>query len=78
MFFHLLARHFTVGDHAVHMLKSDLLPISRGNNSLANGIAVLPHFFAGQFVKLETRDFDVDIDPIENGAGNLALIADDV
>ena len=57
--------------------KSVVLNVSRGLYALANGLAGFTEAISTEFFVIHTRDFDVDVDAVEQGAGDAFLVFGD-
>ena len=51
---------------------------ARAVHSLANGSGRLPRFFARKFLITQGRDFDLNVDPVQQRARNFGSIALDL
>ena len=68
-FSHFGNAHVGVADD-VRSLKADLLPFSRRLNPLSDRCRALSQPVAAEVLLVYTRDFDLDVDTVEHGAGD--------
>jgi hypothetical protein len=70
--FELLGTHVGIQDRVVEAF---LLDLSGGEDAGAHGLAVGAAGFAGELGVGDGRDFDVNVDAVEKGAGEFVKVA---
>ena len=75
---HNLGTHIGVGADVGKFGKAGALEIAASHDALAHGGGGLALFIRGELLVVDEGDFDVEIDAVEKGAGNLGAVGYDL